>query len=268
MTDRPSETYACQCKGYSNGYGSSFQAAPVDWFTERGLSLPKNCPNCREWTKAQMDELVRCPSCKCSMRFSARHKISHYKRVGPWATPDQCRSCERGDRPPRSTAVQPPNKEKLRRASGFAHLPVLRWAEIYSLDINPANYTHPTPSGTETRQAHIEAHTNWSPHSMTRVNNGTKDPTALASHSQDFGNLLRSANIVAQAQDPDRTREYVDAKHGRIIRVTLTDSARIEITVIEPLAGTNGHQGHELVTTYDGYTIAQVQSKLNSGAWH
>jgi hypothetical protein len=268
MDDRPSETYYCSSEGCFNGVGSSFEAAPEDWFTERGLTPPKNCPDCRAWIKAQDDEAVRCTSCGRIMRLSARLKISHHKRTGPWVLPKECRSCERGERPPRSAASQPRPNQASQVGNALSSLPVLRSPHSYPLDINPVNYTHPIHRGSvQTRQEHIEMHTDWSQHTRTKTNGGDRDPTALGTQSNNLGALLQSANIVTQAQSTERVREYVNTKNGNVVRVTLTDSARIEVTVIKASPGTNGHQDHELVTTFDGYTVDQVSGKLNTGEW-
>jgi hypothetical protein len=267
MNGRPSETYHCNSKGCSNGYGSAFDAAPASWFAERGMTPPKNCPDCRKWIKAQGDQAVRCASCNRTMRLSARLKISHHKRTGPWALPEECRQCERGERPPRSARTWRERTEEEQKEEGaFKRLPVTCWPQRYPLDIQPANYTHPVKLGSkQTRQAHIEAHTDWSPHSQSKTHGGSKSPTSLETH--DFGSLLQSANVITQVQSLENVREYKDTAYGRIVRVTLVDSTRIEVTIIESTPGTNGHQGHELVTTYDGYTVEQVEDKLKKGEW-
>lgn len=261
MAEMSSQTYTCQCLGCPNGEGSSFAAAPESWWAEKGMTPPKNCPDCRAWVKEQNDEAIRCEGCGGTVRISARYKISHHKKIGPYSPPGICRACERGVRPPRAAAPRPPSKQTLqRRQAPTLRLPRTRPNTSYMLDTQPVNYQHLVPDGSHTRQQHIEQHTAWSPHSL--VGQG-KSESALAHQESSFPAILRSANIIAQSSADDRVVEY-KARNGYVVKVALTDSLRLEVTVISPTPGT---AGHELVTTYDGFTVGQVHARLQDGRW-
>jgi len=92
--------YPCCSLGCKNGYASIFLAAPPDWFTDRNMSPPKNCPSCRSWLKQQIDSAYNCQTCGRIIRQSAKAKISHHKRSGPYQPPQQCKWCQ--NRQPRA----------------------------------------------------------------------------------------------------------------------------------------------------------------------
>ncbi|MFI5709000.1 hypothetical protein [Kribbella sp. NPDC051620] len=257
MADQPSEIYSCQCQGCPNGFGSSFSAAPESWWAEKGMTPPKNCPDCRAWVKEQADEALRCQGCGSVIRVPARYKISHHKRIGQYVNPRECRECERGERPTKGVAPRPDLDRAAQREAQISELPKIHNCASYLLDTNPENYQHPVHDA-PSRQEHIERHTAWSPFS--EVSEG-KSATALGETAADFRSLLRSVGIIAQSENADRIREYRTIT-GRIVKVFLTDSARIEISIIEPTAGPGGH---ELVTTYDGFTVEKVLGKLKKG---
>lgn len=261
-----SEDYQCQSLGCPNGQLSLFSAAPRSWWAEKGITTPKNCPTCRAWVKAQRDETIRCETCRNTLiRVPARYKISHHKRVGTYTAPTECRACERGMRPPKS--VRPPPSERRKDEaddSDFSNLPIRRMATSYSLDVEEANYNHTVPRKTETRRVHIEKHTAWSPYSQTSANDpDRKSESALAEDAYDFRALLRSAAVVANTQAAEVVREYRGRTNGNIIKVIQTARGRIEATIISPAPGPGGH---ELLTTYDGWSVAEVEAKLKPNA--
>lgn len=86
-----SQTYTCQCKGC--GSGGSFEAAPANWWHEKGLSPPRNCPSCRAWIKNQIDGKAPCATCRWEIPVSAKRKISFHKREGKWHPPVACTRC-------------------------------------------------------------------------------------------------------------------------------------------------------------------------------
>lgn len=100
---------------------------------QKGITPPKNCPSCRAWIKDQSDEAVRCQACSNTFRIPARYKISHHKRIGPYAVPAECRSCERGARPPKSIDSRTNSRQidKQRRTS--SNLPSGREVVAYPL---------------------------------------------------------------------------------------------------------------------------------------
>ncbi len=258
--ERPSQTYYCQNLGCPNGHGSPFQKAPSDWWAQKGLPLPRNCPDCKEWKDSQADERIRCLQCQRTIPIAANYKKSYHKSVGRYSPPEKCSSCERGVKPRTGTKPRPPSRAMKHKAQLVLELPSSRPLGVYPLETDLSAYQHRLRHG-ETRQEHIERHTTWSPHSMV---DGNKSPTALGTQEPSVEALLRSADIVSRSQNSDRIAEY-RAKNGYIVRVTLTDSEQLEVTIINHRQRRNGQ--HELVTTYDGYTIEKVHSKLRSGDW-
>jgi len=261
VDDRPSDEYFCNSMGCSNGYGSSFYAAPAFWFQERGFSLPKNCPDCRRWIKEQTDEVVYCNDCNYMMRLPARYKISHHKRTGPWERPTQCRRCERGAKAEQSYRGLPRRERQ--------ELPVRRDEDTFDsiangitvqeriVDINAQNYQHMVGRRqSETRQTHIEHHMAASSHSL--VGHG-KSVSALGERGEDFASLLEQARDLMAITDPAMTREYLE--DDKIVRLTLLTDGYIERTVIMAQPGPNGH---ELVTTFDGITVTSAKARYGS----
>jgi hypothetical protein len=158
---------------------------------------------------------------------------------------------------------RPPQRRQVKREEKLIKLPRTRPTESYQLSIDPAGYQSLIPDGSQTRQQHIEQHTTWSQHSLVGDGPRDKSPTALAQQDPSFGALLRSAAIIAQSQNESNVAEY-RGKNGYIIKVTLTSSASLEVTIINHVAGP---AGHELITTYDSYSLSQVVGNIRSGKW-
>lgn len=257
MENRPGQSYSCHCKGCYYGFGSSFEAAPEEWYIARGMTPPKNCPDCRKWIKNQRDEKARCSLCKRIMRLPARYKISHHKKTGPWVLPDECLSCERGERPPTGAKGLPDRRKALRptphpireQAPDFTEIADGIPVKSRVIAANPADYQHWV--GGETRQVHIEHHIEGSPHSWVGK---SKSPSAMA-RSSSFNVLLSRVSMALHSSDPATTREYLEG--NKIVRLTLLPSGKIERTIIKAKPGPNGH---ELITTFDHIT---VQSAIN-----
>jgi hypothetical protein len=264
VDNRPSETYYCQCKGCQNGTGSAFSAAPSEWYTVRGMTPPKNCPDCREWIKAQSDQAVRCTSCNRTMRLTARFKISHHKRVGRWEGMSECRACERGFRPPQSVGnfqsrqyTSTPREERLDDFSQIDHgISVVP----RNVTANPAHYQHATPDGIETREVHILHHMSSSYLSQVgQYIRGRDRPQSASAYDDGTGNFNRSMMVAADSiynATADNARTYQQGR--RLVHLQLIEAGvyrgLIERTILEP--GPNG--AYRVVTTHDQISITDV----------
>lgn len=85
--------YECKNKGCQGSL--TFEAADADWWAKKGLSLPSNCPDCREWIRAQTaDEKATCIHCKVTKVIRPKFRISYHKQVGIWDPSNYvCKAC-------------------------------------------------------------------------------------------------------------------------------------------------------------------------------
>lgn len=99
--EEDSEEYECRNKGCDNQNGTTFIAAPSEWFKSKGLSTPTNCPDCKEWINEQKEEgpiTAVCAYCGYVWQVSAEFRISYHKYTGDWADywkNEAHRSCQR-----------------------------------------------------------------------------------------------------------------------------------------------------------------------------
>jgi hypothetical protein len=257
--------YECQCKGHEGG-SRTFFAAPPEWYQNKGINTPRNCPDCRKWINAQADEMVIC-ACSTKFRISAKAKINQFKKVGPYEPVTECHSCQEGRRPPKVIKRRPDRKQREKRKkderpSEFSRLLPGVDPEPRMLLTDGKYYTDLIPGKAETRIEHIGRHLTGSPYDLTtkvaaeaQGLSRTKSPTSF-SNSPDVKDLLASTQEFLKASDKGSVREYMD--RGRIVRVTFTGNHdRLELSILEPLSdGTYG-----LVTTYDNVTVSKVQRK-------
>lgn len=282
--DRPSQTYSCQNVGCSNGFGSSFEAAPEEWFKSKGMTLPKNCPACKTWKDSQTDELRRCAECREPVRITANFKKSYHKSIGPWQAPRECQSCRRGVNPPTSSSNRTSEQRRRQKARSsrqerFSDLP-LRELEPRTVitDLSRYQYMISEAHGSRvTRQVHLERHLVGSPNSLTNPVRATaaglrrpKSPTSLAGNNADVSELLENISVLSLSTDPQMIREYVIPARqmqgnrpipDRIARVTFTgDQGRLEVTILRCEAG--GDQ-YAIDSSYDGMSVADIHAKLD-----
>ena len=265
MAELPQHPYECRCKGHESG-GRTFFAAPPEWFHGKGISTPKNCPDCRKWINSQTDEMATC-ACGAKISISARKKINRFKNEGPYVPITECPSCQQGRRPPKGIKKRPDRKqrEKIKedeKPSEFSALLPGIAPEARTLITSGKYYTDLIPGKAETRIEHIGRHLAGSPYDQTtRIAaeiqglSETKSPTSFT-NSTSVNDLLTNTQEFLKASDAGSVREYMSG--GRIVRVTFTgDHDRLELSILEPLSdGTYG-----LVTTYDNVTVSKVQGK-------
>lgn len=264
LADMIQHAYECQAKGHEGG-SRTFLAAPPEWFSGKGISTPKNCPDCRVWVKSQTDEKIAC-ACGAKVRISARAKISQFKKVGPYEPTTECRDCRDGKRPAKGAKRRPDRTERQKRK------PEVKPTEFSSLrhgiPLQPralltsgSYYTSLRPGASENRLEHLGHHVPGSPYDLTTPEAAAasgqrqKSPSSFASEPS-VERLLESAQAHVSTADAMQTREYMDGR--RIVRVTYTgDHDRVEISILDPLPG--DHYG--LATTYDNVTVEDVMKE-------
>lgn len=81
-----SQEYECVNAGCTSDE-RTFEAAPEDWFADRGLDTPKNCESCREWIEEQKDIgsiTATCHFCGYVRVITASYRISYHRNYGNW----------------------------------------------------------------------------------------------------------------------------------------------------------------------------------------
>lgn len=259
MAELPQYPYECQCKGHA-GSSRTFTAAPPEWFAGKGISTPRNCPDCRTWIKAQADETK---SCDCGIRFriSARAKISQHKKVGPYVDPTQCRQCESGKKPnkglkrkirnPKKKEKKPDEFEKLKIGINPSPRIIVTDPEVYG-----SMTTRNAKSGTsETRLEHLERHLPDSPNSWVGRSGSKTSPTSLAPNAKNGGELLSKLKPYMEQVDSSSVREYM-MDNNRIVRITFTgDHDGLEKTVLRA----NSDGTYTVITSHDEVTVSEVK---------
>jgi hypothetical protein len=273
MDERPQQTYICYNKGCPNGYMSEFQDAPEEWWASKERNTPRNCQACRAWKKREEaigDTVVRCTTCGQPIRTPYKYRISFYKNEGPYVQRTICRSCERGVKVPKGRVDEQREEAGLtNKEVSIARLKITQQNVSILLNTNLAAPLYQDQrvrnklGVLQSREEHLREHL---PGTLGQSKDGrVNSPTTLAWQDPSTTALMRSARIIAGVTSSDRQRLYTNNSNGNFIKVTLTDSHHVEVTVISKNAGP---EGHELITTYDNYTVEQVKSKLDSGAWH
>lgn len=224
MGEQVQHPYKCMNKGCSNGFESTFYAAPPEWFSSKGINTPKNCPDCKEWKNAQTDSAYRCQTCRSIIRKTANAKIMHHKRQGPYQAPTKCTRCLLGQK-----AVQAMPKLKREQKPG-------QFAERVLKLLAGQGFGAPTPrefitdtrayvgipqhnDTLQTRQEHIEVHAPWLPPV------GGKTKTTYGMPAANLGALLDDAAKLALEGNPTRAVEKVEK--GRPVKVSLETGDKI-----------------------------------------
>lgn len=140
-----SQEYECMNVGCEHGEGWTFEAAPEEWFEERRLSAPKNCPDCKEWIyNAKGIGAIHAMCCFCSYSWSieATYRIMFHRNTGNWDeywsdNKDRllCRRCE--EFPSRRRQLMYRDAEKKARKTGTLKK---RRAEKEATEFEAKNY--------------------------------------------------------------------------------------------------------------------------------
>lgn len=270
MAEKIQHPYECLCKGHVDG-SKTFLAAPPEWYAEKGLDTPKNCPSCKSWMKSQADEQRAC-ACGSRIRISHKRKISHHKKVGPYEPIEECGPCSEGKRPPKAFTTERPSREKRQqqkrkeRKTKFSDLKGGA-AKPRMIIVDKAYYEsvvtrNITTGQRETRAVHLEHHLPGSEHSWTSPEVSAqvglarpKSPTSFGAENQTLAELLEFASEYMASTDPEHIREYRDG--NLLIRITFVgDHDGLEKTVLKEKDGLC-----EVITSHDNVTVRDVMKQ-------
>jgi hypothetical protein len=236
-----------------------FEAAPPEWFREKGINTPVWCPDCRKWRDAQVDEAVRCIECGEGIRLSRRLKISIHKKEGPFRRPEKCKLCESGKRKKQAPRVKRPERTLsesfLRALNRFPSTET-----VVEVTLDTADYQLIRKKDGRTNQAHIEHHIDGHPNSLVGqvIDGREKTPSSLVPYGASFEDLVAAAAEVARVTDPSTVRQYT-ATNGYIVKIYPGEPGHAELVVINPKGSTP-----KLVTSFDrvtlGYAIGVAKS--------
>lgn len=246
MGEQAQHPYNCMNRGCSNGFESTFYAAPPEWFSGKGINTPKNCPDCKSWKKSQSDSMHRCKSCGYSIRQSRGVKLMHHKKEGVYTPPSECRQCKDGEKPPKTLRKRPPPPGALEP---------LRPAQI--LTVTP--YTQLSAY----RQSHYGKHVPG--HAASQVGqamqNGKRvSATTLVGPNASSHDLYAAGSEIAARTD---SGVYQYESRGNILKVTIVNGTHVELTLFGPRDdGTS-----ELLSSYDEMTVEAAKAKLKENHW-
>lgn len=279
MAEQLQHPYECQSKGHADS-GRTFYAAPPEWWANKSISTPKHCPTCRMWIKAQVDDSIRCRHCSRTVRVSARAKISHHIRVGPYESITQCRDCESGKQPLEQLEKKSDRKDREEEKADdkpveFSELAMLREATPRPIERDPNWYksrmvTNDLTGERESRYVHLQHHMpgsehDWtSPQAMNRhgLQGKPKSVSSFANGVTNPEELFDVAEPYTRSVDDEYVREYTN--NNNVVRVTFRgDHDKLEVTILKALSSGR----HELVSTYDDTTAKDVLKNLAKGRW-
>lgn len=256
-----------QCQNEGCQSGGSFEIDPkqAEWFEQRGLSLPKSCPPCREWKRAQKDEVSTCSMCKAKKRITDRQKIGFHRYKGVWVTPTLCRICELHPERAERQAQRAQNKrqiegivqkgerakqEKPWKENDYESLFKLMSVrtEVYPLPIlaNPLNYA----------KIYHKVDGNVLDHILHHL---SELEGAYRVKGEEV--VFNALKIAANSSDPARILEFVQIKDGRIVKYDQNSKVVLILDKNE-----SPPPSHRLVTAFPK-TIREVLTKLFSEEW-
>jgi hypothetical protein len=243
--ERPQHPYPCQNLGCPNGYQSIFYKAPPEWYARKGLSTPKNCPDCRAWIDAQTDSLYHCRDCGWQIRRSAKAKISHHKREGPYEPPTQCTQCKEGTAPTPPRNLRRPRFPTLIKKRDPEPLTVVPYDQL--LDYRKVHYGK-----------HIPGHP-FSEVGQPRGDGGFVSATSLVEPGAMGIELYAQASGIANRAEG--TYQYISGTN--VIKATIVNGTHVEVTIFRPLP--DGR--YEFVTSYDEVSIGEARRNVRSQDW-
>ena len=266
MPEKAQHPYECTAKGHQGG-SRTFLAAPPEWYEGKGISTPKNCPDCRKWVKAQTDERKRCASCGTEFRITANAKISYFKKDGPYVPVTECGRCQDGQRPEKGMDELPGKKKRKEeqeknKPGEFGALKVGLPAQSRLLLKDGPFYrnvvTNYKINERETRGEHIAHHIpgnefDWTTPSVAN-DKGLHEPTSpsIFASGTSLDELIATAQSFLNQTDIAIVREY--RVRNRILRVTFTgDHDGLEFTFLEETP-----EGFGLISTYDNVSVKDI----------
>jgi len=221
-----------------------FYGAPPEWFSEKKLSAPKNCQDCRAWVKQQTDSAYRCKSCARPIRQTAKAKISHHKRMGVYEAPEQCNRCRDGVVTPESLKDEDPTKylDKKREPQVLVVIPYDQLSEY--------------------RKRHYGKHIPGHPFSEVGILNKKGEPISMTSL---VGSEASSVELYFAGHEiAGRTDGTYQYKSGaNVIKATVVGGTHVEVTIFKPL----GDGSYELATSYDEIPINKARQYIRDETW-
>ncbi|HJP81731.1 MAG TPA: hypothetical protein VJ841_05025 [Candidatus Saccharimonadales bacterium] len=229
MSERIQHPYACVNKGCVNGFGSIFFGAPPEWFASRGISEPKNCPDCRDWRRSTQDSSHRCADCGFAIPQSANAKKAFHRHEGPYVSPKKCRKCLEGN-PPEAEAIQPPARKVVYKSHPRT-----------SLDIRPYDEM------SEDRKEHYGKHIPDHPASMVGQPRGDSvvSVTTLVGPGASSVEMFYAGKEIAERTDGG-VYQYM-LPNGKIVKATIVDGDHIEASFFRRRSDGK----YEFLTSYD-----------------
>lgn len=257
----------CQNEGCQSGKSFEIDEKQVEWFEERGLSLPKSCPECRVWKRENdRDEVATCKVCNSKKVITGRQKIGFHRYKGVWELPTLCRLCElhpeRGDRLAKSQQRKGENRgflygpqEGQRPRSSWKD-PLTQQEKVLEVqtEVEPLQVLSDAAAY---EKIFDPIHGNALEHIVGAKHGQELMQTYGVSDKQGVLNMLK---LVARSADPERVFEFVQ-EDGRIIKYDR--KYKVMMVIIE---NTNPPPSERILTAYPK-SEGSLVSKLSGGRW-
>jgi hypothetical protein len=246
MSERVEYPYACQNMGCPKGKGSTFYSAPPSWFSDRGLSEPKNCSACKEWKKTQTDKRYRCKSCPHIISQPAKWKIVYYGKIGPYTPPTECARCERGEK-----------RDKRRKLPKPITLQPLQETPVTPLEL--VDYRELGAYRLEHYGKHIIGHPDSKVGQLMRDGKRVSPTTIVGNNvtTQQFHEALRER----AARTDSGVYEY--RQGDDVVKVTMVTGEHVEVSILKPVR--NGK--YEPRSSFDTFEVSDVLYRLEKKLW-
>ena len=236
MSERIQHPYACVNKGCANGFESIFFGAPPEWFAGKGISEPKNCPDCRDWRRSVQDSKYHCVGCGYLIPQSASAKKAFHRHEGPYIPPSQCRECLDGNHP-EADAVRPPERRLPYQSHPRTVLEVRPYAEL-----------------SEGRKEHYGKHIPDHPASMVGQPRGDDvvSVTTLVGPGASSVEMFYAGKEIAERTDGGVYQYTLPG--GKVIKATIVDGEHVEASFYKRL----NDGSYEFLTSYDEIAINKL----------
>lgn len=271
---QPRETYTYKCKNRGCTSSGTFEGAPPEWWTAKGLSEPSNCPECRDWKKSQGDERLTCQGCEAVKNVSARFKITHFTKVGPWnADKFLCRTCI--DNPGMVFGILRHKEYKKtgkdffstgkKLPTGSFSKPVKYWGidiekELELLAGSP--YTEANPVEVPTDPEYYLSLPDYTHgNALAHIIEGHGEDLAAVFGSSTPQSILHNLHQIVTSSNPDHIVEFVQPADGRVVKFDKTKGITV---VLKPNEAPPPEQ--RILTAYP-CKPSYVVGKLTEGLW-
>lgn len=257
----------CQNEGCQSGKSFEIDEKQVEWFEERGLTLPKSCPECRIWKRENdRDEVATCKVCNSKKVITGRQKIGFHRYKGVWELPTLCRLCELHPERGEKYAKDKQEKNRIRdiyrgpeeSRSRQKHWrdPLARQEKILDLqtEVEPLQVLSDVGAY---EKIFDKEHGNALEHIVGAKHGQELMQTYGVSDKQGVLNMLK---LVAKSSDPERVYEFVQ-NDGRIVKYDR--KYKVMMIILE---NSNPPPQDRILTAYptsEGYLV----TKISGGRW-